>query len=81
MKEQAAKSICIGSDFDGMIDPVNCCLNASEFPKFFKLAKREFPDLAEEADLDISGIENLVDLIFIKNGPDFVMKHIDKIKK
>jgi hypothetical protein len=45
MKEKRKdwKNICIGSDFDGMVDPLNICPTASQFPIFKKKLKYLIP--------------------------------------
>lgn len=42
-KREAWKNICLGSDFDGMIDPLNICPTASQFPIFREKLKVFIP--------------------------------------
>jgi len=72
-KTIVAKSICIGSDFDGLIDSLHCCPSADKIPTFYSMAKQAYEPLAAEAGIDTDGIEDLVDWVFFENGKRFVM--------
>ncbi len=75
-REQAARSICLGSDFDGLIDSIDCCKTAANMKDFYTLAKSKYADLATEAQFDISGIEDLMDWIFMESGKSFVLNRL-----
>jgi hypothetical protein len=42
-KRKDWKNICIGSDFDGMVDPLNICPTATQFPLFKKKLRYLIP--------------------------------------
>ena len=72
--------ICIGSDFDGLINPVDCCKNVGDFSSFknriVKLLKDHDSEFEEVSDFKISSIishKTLIDKIFYDNGKRFIM--------
>lgn len=76
-----AQRICIGSDFDGMINPLDCCKNVTELTSFreqllqnFRVWEEEFADHDETgfrvSDFTDPGI--LLENIFYRNGVDFL---------
>lgn len=78
-KAVMAKLICIGSDFDGMINPVDSCRNVTQFDKFKKYLIENFleweTDFTEVTGIRISNFispEELLENIFYKNGVDFL---------
>ncbi len=79
--DQIAKSICLGSDFDGMINPIDCCKNVSELDNFMKylvdhFAQWEAPFAARHS-IRISDFitpAKLLENIFYQNGVDFLRK-------
>lgn len=77
LQDAAVKGICLGSDFDGLIDALYCCPTASDIRNFYKLAQQHAADYLDEA-MD-NGFKNvygnfhqLLDRIFITNGAEFV---------
>ncbi len=80
---RAWKQICIGSDFDGLIDPVNGCLSHAELPdledkmaitlvQMIKQAKRKKPLL----NYGEGNIQARVRDIMFNNGVRFLQKHL-----
>lgn len=72
--------ICIGSDFDGLINAIDCCKNATQFESFKNLLleitdKKEFWHNTGFKKRDIN-MEDLLKHIFLKNGVDFTLKHL-----
>jgi len=72
-------NICIGSDFDGMITPIEAYPNANSFPKldrmiYVQLRKRmnTEPFLTHKSDSDI---REITDKIMLKNALRFLEKH------
>lgn len=79
---KAWKQMCIGTDFDGLIDPVNICLNHHELPsleeslasmlqQMIREAKRAKPGL----DYQEGNIQARVRDIMFNNGVRFLQKH------
>ena len=71
---QAAQSICIGSDFDGLIDAIECCKNSEEIGDFYQQLLPKTKDLFREAGYTRSPVEPqvLLDNLFYENGRRFL---------
>jgi hypothetical protein len=70
-----ARRICIGSDFDGMINPIDCCPNVSAYSSFKDYLLENFEAWEAEAGMNISGFitpQELLDNIFYQNAVDFL---------
>lgn len=70
-----AQRICIGSDFDGMINPIDCCKNVTEFNSFKSYLLENFEDWETESSVTISDFitpQRLLDNIFYQNAVDFL---------
>lgn len=79
---RAWKQLVIGSDFDGLIDPVNNCISADELPgleedlpkmleKMIEEAKKEDPSV----DFFETDLQQHVRDIMFNNGFEFMKKH------
>ena len=81
--QKAMKQICLGSDYDGLINAIDNCKQADKLDKFKQLALTKMPDLLKKAKLDNEGIdtETLVENIFYNNGRDFVLNRLRSIGK
>jgi microsomal dipeptidase-like Zn-dependent dipeptidase len=79
--EQALKQVCIGSDFDGIINPLWCCPTAESLPDFKKQFISEFPFFAK-ANKEITPLPSSFDIhqfanqLFFENGRDFVLSRL-----
>ncbi len=78
-KALMAQKICIGSDFDGMINPVDCCKNVTQLEKFRNYLTDNFKewekDFTEVTGIKVSSFitpKKLMDNIFYQNGVDFL---------
>jgi microsomal dipeptidase-like Zn-dependent dipeptidase len=78
-KALMAQRICIGSDFDGMINPVDCCPNVTKLESFKKYLTDNFKewekDFTEVTGIKVSSFitpKKLMDNIFYQNGVDFL---------
>ncbi|MFZ9388210.1 MAG: hypothetical protein ACO25B_10040 [Chitinophagaceae bacterium] len=78
-----AERICIGSDFDGMINPVDCCRDVTELGVFKSLLQENFMRWEEEFSShhangfrvsDLVSPPELLDLIFYGNGLGFLRR-------
>lgn len=76
---KALRSICIGSDFDGMIDSLFCCRTAVDYPLFYTIIGQQLPEAAREAGIALEKIPTLIDDVFVNNGRNFVLQHIDAV--
>lgn len=75
--ERAWQQICIGSDFDGLINPINNCKNVSEYPKLEQDLLRMLPQMMEESrhDYDSSDMATKVRGFMYDNAVRFLGKH------
>lgn len=81
--QKATKQICLGSDYDGLINAVDNCKQADKLNNFRELALEKMPKLLKKAKLDKEGIDIplLVENIFYNNGRDFVINRLRSIGK
>lgn len=52
--EKGWQHICLGSDFDGLIHPIDCCKNSAQLPQLEKLLLLELEDMIRSSDTKIS---------------------------
>ncbi len=68
--------ICIGSDFDGMINPVDAFITADEFPNLRVALQKYMPKLQLFERLKYHyTVDEILDKIMCDNVYDFIVKH------
>ncbi|WP_315814412.1 hypothetical protein [Paraflavitalea speifideaquila] len=78
---QALMQVCIGSDFDGLINPVWCCPTIDSINDFKNDFIRSFPRFAR-ANRDKVSLPNgfdvhaFADRLFFINGKEFLLKRV-----
>ena len=83
---KALTQICIGSDFDGVINPVWCCDTVDELTYFKDAFEKHFPDFAREC-ANENGIQlpagfdtkRFSNQLFFENGKNFVLDRVGKL--
>lgn len=78
------RTLCIGSDFDGMIDGLDCCPDVTHMDRFMKTFIREFGPFLKEVKLSLPAdltVQKLAERIFYENGRDFVLRRLHEINK
>ncbi len=80
---KAVKKICLGSDFDGLINAIDNCKQVDDLNKFKQLCLGKMPGLLKKAKLDNEGIDvpALIDDIFYNNGKTFVLNRLRLMKQ
>ena len=76
----ALTQVCIGADFDGLIDPVWCCPTCTDLPALKSAFAAKFVAFAAESKIDLPagfGIGAFADNLFYENGKNFVLKRLD----
>jgi microsomal dipeptidase-like Zn-dependent dipeptidase len=74
---KAAKQICLGTDFDGLINAIDCCKDATDMPQLKEDMKEGMLNMLELLGLDnILNVNQLLDDIFYNNGKNFVLNRI-----
>ncbi|RZK25633.1 MAG: hypothetical protein EOO43_05005 [Flavobacterium sp.] len=69
--------LCIGSDFDGLVEAVDCCRNATEFAPFAEALKTELQKIVNqgfEYELGLSPVD-IIDKIMYSNAIQFINKY------
>jgi microsomal dipeptidase-like Zn-dependent dipeptidase len=77
--QDAWKHICIGSDFDGLVEAVDCCMNVTWYKEFSDLLKdrlsqlsRDFPSL-----IPVNEVDRIVDGFVSHNVYDFLVRNFN----
>lgn len=83
--EVAWKLICLGSDFDGGIDPINICPTAEQLPQLESALKRYLPLFAKHEGVEYLllinptngqyDLDRMMDLFFEENLKNFLIKN------
>ena len=69
--------ICIGSDFDGLVEAVDCCRNATEFEALAQSLTRELTKIVTDGfkyDLGLTP-KQIIDKLMFSNAVEFINKH------
>lgn len=73
--QKAAKQICLGTDFDGLINAIDCCKQTSGLPQLKKELKASLTTALSRAGLNISAT-TLLNGIFYDNGKTFLLNRL-----
>lgn len=80
------RTLCIGSDFDGLIDGLDCCPDMGHIGALKQKFIKEFGNFLNEIKPvkinlpDGLSVEHIADRIFYENGRDFVLRRLDAMK-
>jgi len=77
---KALRQLCIGSDFDGLINPLWVCETATSLEDFKNAFKNNFEDFAHEAKVPLPAGFNITTFsnkLFYENGRDFILGRLD----
>lgn len=78
--DRALGQLCIGSDYDGLINPVWFCETTGGLPRFQKEFEKRFPNYLKSCDLDVNpnvDVKAFSQKLFFENGRDFVLNRLD----
>ncbi|MFP4596816.1 MAG: hypothetical protein ACOC9W_01605 [Persicimonas sp.] len=73
--------ICIGSDFDGMIDPVSRYATVVDFPTFAEDLRDLLHEQRHTRQIDSIGVDELVEKIAWKNAYEFARRHMPSVAR
>ena len=76
----ALNQVCIGSDFDGLINPVWVCETANSLKLFKSKFEKNFISYANDSAVKLPGgfdVNVFSKKLFFENGRDFVMNRLD----
>jgi len=79
---KAMTQICIGSDFDGLINPIWSCGTILEITAFKNMFARRFVQFASDSHVRLpEGFDSaaFAEKLFFENGRDFVLGRLDAI--
>ena len=81
--EKATKQICLGTDYDGLINAVDNCKSVDKLDGFKNFAITKLPSLLQKAGFgnDEIDVNTLVENIFYNNGKNFVINRLKAIGK
>jgi len=81
--EKAMKQICLGTDYDGLINAIDNCKSVDKLDVFKDFAIIKLPGLLQKAGFGNDGIEvnTLVENVFYNNGKNFVINRLKAIGK
>jgi microsomal dipeptidase-like Zn-dependent dipeptidase len=77
---KALGQLCIGADFDGLIDPLWICSTCTNLQKLKDAFTAQFEDFARESKVALPAafdIAAFADGLFYENGKDFVLSRLD----
>jgi microsomal dipeptidase-like Zn-dependent dipeptidase len=76
----ALNQLCIGSDYDGLINPVWICETANSLEHFKSEFEDNFVSFANDSNVDLPNgfdVKAFSKRLFYENGRDFILKRLD----
>jgi microsomal dipeptidase-like Zn-dependent dipeptidase len=78
--KKAAKQICIGTDFDGLINAIDCCKDATGLKQLKKDMKKDLTDQFKRNGFNGLNADEFLDDIFYNNGKNFMLNRLRQMK-
>jgi microsomal dipeptidase-like Zn-dependent dipeptidase len=78
--KKAAKQICIGTDFDGLINAIDCCKQADGLQQLKDDMREGLIELLTKEGLGAINVDELLNDIFYNNGKNFILERIATMK-
>ena len=78
-ESKTTKQICLGSDFDGIINPIWTCDSTDELQNFKQIFKSEFIKFCKESGINLLSsfnINTFTEDLFYRNGKRFVLDRL-----
>lgn len=73
---KAAKQICIGTDFDGLINAIDCCKDANGLQQLKEDIKDGLANMLTAEGITAINVDQFLDDIFYNNGKNFILNRI-----
>lgn len=73
---KAAKQICIGTDFDGLINAIDCCKTADGLQQLKDDMREELAEAMLDNGFNTLNTDTLLDDIFYNNGKNFMLERL-----
>lgn len=74
--KKAVKQICLGTDFDGLINAIDCCKNADGLQQLKADMKDGLIDQFKSNGLTAIDVDEFLDDLFYNNGKNFMLNRI-----
>lgn len=84
VRKMLTETLCIGSDYDGLIDGIDSCANTTHIASFKAMFVSRFGGLVSSAGLSLpSGltVQQVADHLFYENGKNFTMKRLNALEQ
>ncbi|MGM9508813.1 hypothetical protein ACS5NO_13845 [Larkinella sp. GY13] len=84
VEKMLGKTLCIGSDMDGLIDGLDCCPDVARIADFKNRFVKEFPKYLKEFKVSLPAsmaIAQVADRLFFENGRDFIFSRLDALNQ
>jgi microsomal dipeptidase-like Zn-dependent dipeptidase len=78
--DKAARQICIGTDFDGLINAIDGCKDASGLQKLKADMRQDLAEVLSKNGFHSLNVDTLLDDIFYHNGKNFMLKRLREMK-
>ena len=78
--KKAAKQICMGSDFDGLINAIDCCKSADGLQQLKQDMRDGLIELFNSNGLAAINVDEFLDDLFYNNGKNFILSRIRTMK-
>lgn len=78
--KKAAKQICIGTDFDGLINAIDCCKTTDGLQQLKEDMRDELAKGLKNNGFQELNVDTLLDDIFYNNGRNFMLKRLKLMK-
>ncbi|MBS1509274.1 MAG: membrane dipeptidase [Bacteroidetes bacterium] len=77
---KAAKQVCIGTDFDGLINAIDCCKTTDGLQQLKEDMKDGLIDLFIKTGITTIDVNQFLEDLFYNNGKNFIMGRITAMK-
>jgi microsomal dipeptidase-like Zn-dependent dipeptidase len=81
--KKALKQVCIGSDYEGLINPMLVCATIEDFGDFQQAFEKQFGYLAKDANIVLPAgfdIKAFSQDLFYENGKNFVLQRVNMLQ-
>ena len=80
--KDAVKQICIGTDFDGLINAIDCCKQINGMQQLKKDMRSDITEGLTKifGNADTITADELLDNVFYNNGKNFMLKRLQEMK-
>lgn len=82
--DKALTQVCIGSDFDGLINPIWVADTVDELVYFKQCFEKEFVQFAQDSNVPLPAgfdVKKFSGKLFFENGKDFVLNRLDVLNQ